>query len=519
MPSDITPTNFEYFCYSMANPFNSPADLFIPEGTNPAVIGEYRKLHSAKMPLHLKNSIVRTILVFLCYITIIPAIFLHIKGSSSTAEVNQKLADVKKTKKSKKPTKAADDETEHPISDRLRFIRSLNRASFAGSRVLDTLKELGSTIAFVNEDRDNADMNGIKTELIGKTYELKDDILRAAEALLDNDNNRRAVCVMLDKILLLPLLDDRLGSTDFNTRLISLQRTRTIALAKSITRSSTHANQFNYENAERLINTGDARGSCGSIALAWLIDGDNPNFDPIAEGHRIHQTYGLDAGAYAHFDDDIVTKNPGISTDDDEYLSDTEIADSPVVERYTYILDNIEEDSYGLIQVGSYFFAIKKNEDESIEIYDSHGSGVGLDETTANASTCAYSASFDNIEEAAAFLSVHRNPYVGGTVNHQIEFQPLTIDDDIHVESLHTENKTRTKRSWRWIKNKIISGLKGMLSPERIKQMLIMAACVYCATNVDIPYDGEEAPPGIPSAYPIDTDYSNISYSGHLTLI
>ena len=76
------------------------------------------------------------------------------------------------------------------------------------------------------------------------------------------------------------------------------------------------------------------------------------------------------------------------------------------IDRYEEFLGTIAPGSSGLLLADEAFIMYASNSNGSVEIFDSHGSSVPL---IVGHTQPAYRAFFQNMKDAAAYLSVHRN--------------------------------------------------------------------------------------------------------------
>lgn len=199
-------------------------------------------------------------------------------------------------------------------------------------------------------------------------------------------------------------------------------------------------NQFTYSNPNIACQKRDARASCGSCALVMLALLRNNtakeafNKDILGIGFQLHRSFGItnakgetDIHAYA-FTDQIIGNVNGVEESPIPILYETS-GDQKI--RFQNLLNTIDNESGGLLQIGCFFLMCKKHHDGSIEIYDSHGSCSGFDGDYG-----AYYARFSGSEEAADFLRVHRDLETQNGPNTLVLFHPLHFSPDFNAQDL-----------------------------------------------------------------------------------
>ncbi len=167
--------------------------------------------------------------------------------------------------------------------------------------------------------------------------------------------------------------------------------------------------QKNFADEELGIKSGDANYCCGSISVAALIDrmGENKKTieDLLKEGVVRHLKLPPKQMSTLSTVEMLAAVNPEISKKP-SIQEDWESKRNISIDRYEQFLGTIAPGSSGLLLADTAFIMYASNEDGSVEIFDSHGSSVPL---IVGYTQPAYRAFFQNVNDAAAYLSVHRN--------------------------------------------------------------------------------------------------------------
>jgi hypothetical protein len=169
-------------------------------------------------------------------------------------------------------------------------------------------------------------------------------------------------------------------------------------------------NQKNFESEKLQIEEGKANFCCGSMTVAALVErmrktGKNLN-QILEDGVIRHLKLGLEKMSRLSSIEEILAKNGDDVHPFKEYLYETLDSIGKIdFDRYETLLNRIKKESAGVILANTAFFMCAVNKDESVEIFDSHGSSIPLITGTQNP---AYRAFFKDTTSAAAYLSVHR---------------------------------------------------------------------------------------------------------------
>lgn len=169
-------------------------------------------------------------------------------------------------------------------------------------------------------------------------------------------------------------------------------------------------NQKNFESEKLEIEEGGANFCCGSMTVAALVErmrktGKNLN-QILEDGVIRHLKLGLEKMSRLSSIEEILAKNGDDVHPYKEYLYETLDSIGKIdFDRYETLLNRIKKESAGVILANTAFFMCAVNKDESVEIFDSHGSSIPLITGTQNP---AYRAFFKDTTSAAAYLSVHR---------------------------------------------------------------------------------------------------------------
>ncbi len=205
----------------------------------------------------------------------------------------------------------------------------------------------------------------------------------------------------------------------------------------------TNTNQYTYSNPSIGCHKEDAGGSCGSCSFTMLAllrekpasDIFSNGTDILGIGFKLHRSHRLtngkgevDVKAYA-FTHQIIDNIHGVEEGGIPTLYDHSHIQE---ERFQNLLDAIGSGAEGFLQVGMFFLMCKKNDDDSIEIYDSHGSCTGF-----NGDYGAYYVKFTDSKKAAAFLSIHRNLETANGPLTQVLFHPVTFNSDFNIQNIH----------------------------------------------------------------------------------
>ena len=189
------------------------------------------------------------------------------------------------------------------------------------------------------------------------------------------------------------------------------------------------SNQANFENTQ--CQHGQANSSCGSIALAALLD----STDPIGQGFNIHRQIKGD-GYKDYADIDELRHLPGVNNI--ETINQTpESVQLTLQERYKAMLDQITLGEGGILQVSGLYIMVRKAQNGQIQIFDSHGSQSATISESGNIN--AYSAQFNDVISACLFLCANiRPPFEVENNNiiamHKVNFFPETTALNITEE-------------------------------------------------------------------------------------
>ena len=181
--------------------------------------------------------------------------------------------------------------------------------------------------------------------------------------------------------------------------------------------------QVNFADEELNIKRGQANYCCGSMSVAALLDRMGGNKKKIEELLKEGVVRHLKLPPKQMFTlttvKMLVDVNPEI-TEKPFIQEDKESKRNMSIDRYKQFLGTIAPGSSGLLLAKTAFIMYVSNVDGSVEIFDSHGSSIPL---IVGDTQPAYRALFQNINDAAAYLSVHRN-LVPDCV---LDFYPLDV--------------------------------------------------------------------------------------------
>ena len=185
--------------------------------------------------------------------------------------------------------------------------------------------------------------------------------------------------------------------------------------------ASNGISQVNFEDIDLNINSGGANFCCGSISVEALVTRlKGKTIEEIIKNGVIrHQR--LPAKQMHDFStiSMLLAYNKDILKVGEEKF---EMGGQGTIgiTRYEKFLEQIPVGSSGIMATSGAAFMYASNLNGSVEIFDSHGSSVPL---IVGHTQPAYRAFFENMNNAAAYLSVHRE--LG--VNSSLLFQPISV--------------------------------------------------------------------------------------------
>lgn len=444
-----------HLAHALHNPFKHPLDTYADKNKiKVSNLQEFKNKNDKSVPKILKNTIIRVMFVALIYIAgliFIPIIYKNWKMNNYKTKLIEQ--------KSKAPKKIAHISDEKLSSTKRTADRKKAR-KMDGSQILEHAKKnkcalnLRKLNLLANHTQE---LFKQKTTLALKKEEadlLRNNIFNSIHVQRIRKKTNKKYCKCLNKLLLLKQISPVFGMATYIQPERTLPYLYTI-LSKglpekfketSLDQSRHRVKQAYYDELKRKfqlgIREGAANASCASSSMAFLMNSEVP----VDDGFYMHGLLGLHPTTeYVAIDEYKERLNqklePNKITIYDENLSDLpnvthhleEGTKKSSYERYNDILKEIERDSQGIMQVGQKFFAYKKNA-TGITIFDSHG----IQEEVERGEGKAYTAVFNNLEDAALFLA-GASPIVE---RRHIVFSKVTIPQEFtKVNKLITQLK------------------------------------------------------------------------------